>query len=209
MTTATSEDEAAARHYAGQHIRNAAAAQELVISQCLEPILEVAKTIAEAFRGGHKILLCGNGGSAADCQHMAAEFVSRLDRAFERPPLPALALTTDTSFLTGFSNDCGYEGVFERQVRALGTAGDVLIVISTSGNSANLKPAVRAAREMGMRTVGLFGRGGLLREEVDDLIEIPAQDTQTVQECMLPIEHVVCALVERSLFKPTAAGSAG
>jgi D-sedoheptulose 7-phosphate isomerase len=99
--------------------------------------------------------------------------------------------------------------VFERQVCAWGAAGDVLIVISTSGNSANLRPAIRAARVRGLRTVGLFGRGGLLREEVDDLIEVPAHDTQTVQECMLPIEHVICALVERSLFKPATAGAAG
>jgi D-sedoheptulose 7-phosphate isomerase len=209
MTPLAPADGAAARHYTRQHLRNAAAAQELVISQCLEPIVEVANTIAEAFRDGHKVLLCGNGGSAADCQHMAAEFVSRLDRDFDRPPLPALALTTDTSFLTGFSNDCGYEGVFERQVCAFGAAGDVLILISTSGNSANLKPAIRAARERGVLTVGLFGRGGLVRGEVDSLIEIPAQDTQTIQECMLPIEHVICALVEKSLFIPTGAGSAG
>jgi phosphoheptose isomerase len=209
MTTAGSEDQASARNYTRQHIRTAAAAQELVISQCLEQIMQAANTIAEAFRAAHKVLLCGNGGSAADCQHVAAEFVSRLDRNFDRPPLPALALTTDTSFLTGFSNDCGYEGVFERQVCAFGNAGDVLIAISTSGNSANLRPAIRAARERGLRTVGLFGSGGLLRDEVDDLIEVPAQDTQTVQECMLPIEHVICALVERSLFTPAGAGAAG
>ena len=105
-----------------------------------------ADVITEAFRSGGKLLLCGNGGSAADCQHMAAEFVSRLTKDFERPGLPAIALTTDTSFLTAYTNDCGFEGVFARQVQALGRPGDVLLGISTSGNSANVIQAVEVAR---------------------------------------------------------------
>jgi D-sedoheptulose 7-phosphate isomerase len=156
--------------------------------------------IAAAFTRGRKLLLCGNGGSAADCQHMAAEFVSRLHRDVERPALPAIALTTDTSFLTAFANDCGFEGVFGRQVDALGENGDVLIVISTSGNSPNIACAVQAARKRGLVTVGLFGEGGRLNQEVDVPIVIPSNDTQLVQECMLPIEHAICGLVEETMF---------
>ena len=117
-----------------------------VSNRCLGSIVAASELIAGAFRSGSKVLLCGNGGSAADCQHMATEFVSRLTGDFERPGLPAIALTTDTSFLTAYSNDCGFDGIFERQVSALGKTGDVLIGISTSGNSENVIRAVRAAK---------------------------------------------------------------
>src|SRR5256712_1023291 len=116
-----------------------------------DAILAAADLIAQAFRADGKVLICGNGGSAADCQHMAAEFVSRLTKDFERPGLPAVALTTDTSFLTAFANDCGFDGVFERQIQALGRPGDVLVAISTSGSSVNVLRAVGAARAAGAR----------------------------------------------------------
>ena len=139
-------------------------------------------------------------GSAADCQHMAAEFVSRLSPQFERRALPALALTTDTSFLTAFGNDCGFEGIFKRQVEALGSSGDVLLAISTSGNSANVLRAVEAARRREIRTIALTGSAGQLAELADVAIRVPSVDTQYIQETHLAVEHVLCELVEYILF---------
>ena len=131
---------------------------------------------------------------------MAAEFVSRLTKDFERPGLPAIALTTDTSFLTAYANDCGFEGVFTRQVQALGRPGDVLIGISTSGNSTNVIQAVELARTIGMRTVSLTGSGGRLAKLADVAITVPSDDTQHIQEVHLAVEHLLCMLVERALF---------
>jgi D-sedoheptulose 7-phosphate isomerase len=182
------------------HLLKSAEIQHQVAEKCVDSILEVADLIADTFRSGGKVLLCGNGGSAADCQHMAAEFVGRLTKDFDRPGLPAIALTTDTSILTAFANDCGYEGVFERQVRALGKAGDVLVGISTSGNSVNVLRATEAAREIGMKTVGLLGAGGPLKDRVDYPIAIPSRETQHVQEVLLSVEHILCHLVEQNLF---------
>lgn len=170
------------------------------VEKCIDSILSAANLIADTFRAGGKVLLCGNGGSAADCQHMAAEFVSQLTKDFERPGLPAIALTTDTSFLTAFANDCGFEGVFERQVQTLGKVGDTLIGISTSGNSPNVIRAVEAALERGMRVVTLTGSGGRLAGLADVAISIPCANTQHIQEAHLAVEHVMCALVESYLF---------
>jgi D-sedoheptulose 7-phosphate isomerase len=173
-----------------------------VAEKCIYSILDAADLIADTFRADGKILLCGNGGSAADCQHMATEFVSRLSKEFERPGLPAIALTTDTSFLTAFTNDCGFEGVFARQVQALGRPGDVLIGISTSGNSPNIIRAVEAARAANMRIVALTGNGGHLTEIADIAIAVPSDNTQHIQEAHLGIEHLLCYLIERHLFQP-------
>lgn len=183
------------------YLSESAEVKRLVAAQCLDSIVSAAELIADAFRSGAKILLCGNGGSAADCQHMAAEFVSILRRDFERPGLPAIALTTDTSFLTAYANDFGYEGVFARQVEALGKPGDLLVGISTSGNSANVIRAVESARRIGMRTIALTGRGGRLPEIADVAVSVPSTDTQHIQEAHLAIEHVICELVERQLFQ--------
>jgi D-sedoheptulose 7-phosphate isomerase len=185
-----------ARAYLHQsaHIKQRAA------EECTETILAGADLIAEAFRSGGKLLLCGNGGSAADCQHMAAEFVSRLTKDFERPGLPAIALTTDTSFLTAFANDCGFDGLFERQVQALARPGDVLIGISTSGNSPNVIRAVRYARTAGVRSIVLTGAGGQLAGLADVAILVPSTDTQHIQETHLAIEHLICWFVERALY---------
>jgi D-sedoheptulose 7-phosphate isomerase len=172
-----------------------------VAEECLEAILAAADLIADTFQSGGKVLLCGNGGSAADCQHMAAEFVSRLTKEFERPGLPAVALTTDTSFLTAFTNDCGFEGVFERQVQALGKPRDVLIGISTSGNSPNVIRAVEAAHAADMCTIALTGSGGRLAGMVHVAIAVPSPNTQYIQEAHLAIEHILCELVEHSLFR--------
>jgi phosphoheptose isomerase len=166
----------------------------------MDSILSAARLMAKALRSGGKILLCGNGGSAADCQHMAAEFVSRLTKEFERPGLPAVALTTDTSFLTAFANDCGFGGIFERQVQALGREGDVLVGISTSGNSKNVIRAAKAARTAKMDTIILKGKGGRLGGMAQATISIPSTQTQYIQEAHIAVEHILCALVERELF---------
>jgi D-sedoheptulose 7-phosphate isomerase len=132
---------------------------------------------------------------------MAAEFVSRLTKEFERPGLPAIALTTDTSFLTAFANDCGFEGIFERQVQTLGKPADVLLGISTSGNSPNVIRAVEAARAADMHTIALTGRGGRLGAIAHVTIAIPSTNTQYIQEAHLAVEHILCELVEHSLFR--------
>lgn len=171
-----------------------------VATTCGDAIEQSAKILIESFRGGGRLLLCGNGGSAADCQHMATELVSRFSPKLDRGPIPALALTTDTSFLTAFANDCGYEGVFARQVRAHGRSGDVLLAISTSGNSPNVLAAARVARELGMKVIALTGPSGALAPLADVAIAVPSTDTQHMQEAHLAIEHLLCGLVERALY---------
>jgi len=198
-----SDSDQEARRLAHAHIIESAELTRRTADESLDSVLRTATLIAECFRRGNKLLLCGNGGSAADAQHMAAEFVNRLSKEFERPGLPAIALTTDTSFLTSYANDYGYDGVFERQVRTLGRTGDVLIGISTSGSSKNVTRAVAAAREMGIETVGLIGEGGVLTSLVDCAVVVPSRDTQHVQETLLTTEHVICLLVERALYAPT------
>src|SRR4029453_14909220 len=183
------------------HLLDSGEVKRQTAAKCAESIAKAADLIAESFLSGGKVLLCGNGGRAADCQHMAAEFVSRLSKDFDRRALPAIALTTDTSFLTAFSNDCGFEGVFERQVEALGIAGDVLIGISTSGNSPNVIRAVEAARKRDIRTIALTGNGGRLTAIADVAIAVPSADTQHIQEAHLAVEHIVCELVELALFR--------
>jgi D-sedoheptulose 7-phosphate isomerase len=150
-------------------------------------------------RRGGKLMICGNGGSAADSQHLAAELTVRLTKDFVRPGLAALALTTDSSFLTAYSNDFAFEGIFERQVQALGRPGDVLLAISTSGGSDNVRRAVQAARQHRITTIGLLGEGGRLAREVDHAIVIPCRVVAHVQEAMLAIEHVICHGVEREV----------
>ena len=180
-------------------LRASAELHARLATECAGVIAEAAAIIERALRGGGKALLFGNGGSAADAQHVAAEFVGRFSR--ERTPLPAIALTTDTSALTAISNDYGFEQVFARQVRALGRPGDVAIAISTSGRSPNVLAGVAAARERGMTVIGLAGRdGGELARIADLCITVPADDTQRVQECHVTIEHVMCEEVERLLF---------
>jgi phosphoheptose isomerase len=186
------------------YLAESAEIKRLTGEACAEAIATAARVLVEAFQSGNKLLLCGNGGSAADCQHMAAELVSRLTKDFERPGLPAIALTTDTSFLTAYANDCGFEGIFARQVQALGRPGDVLIGISTSGNSPNVIQAVEVARERGMRSVILTGASGRLAKLADVTIAVPSDDTQHIQEAHLAVEHIVCMLVEQALFgRPT------
>ncbi len=182
------------------HLAAAADVTRQVAEQSIDAILAAADVLADTLRSGGKILLCGNGGSAADCQHLAAEFVNRLNPEIDRPGLPAIALTTDTSFLTAFANDSGFDGVFERQVRTLGKPGDTLIGISTSGNSRNVLRAFEAARQMNIRTIALTGLGGHLGTLASVAIAVPSASTQRIQEAHLAIEHVLCYLVEQQLF---------
>jgi D-sedoheptulose 7-phosphate isomerase len=163
----------------------------------------MAEAIIAALRSGNKVLFAGNGGSAADCQHLAAELVGRF--AYDRPGLPAIALTTDTSALTAIGNDYGYDQVFSRQVEALGVRGDVFIGITTSGKSPNVLKALEAARSRGVTTVGWTGRVApeQFRSLSDMLLTIDADTTARVQQGHMIVGHIVCALVERAMFPRT------
>jgi len=159
----------------------------------------VAKLMVGALQKGHKLFFMGNGGSAADAQHLAAEFVGRYLR--ERAPLPAVALCTNTSSLTAIANDYSFDTVLVRQLQALGTAGDVAVGLSTSGNSRNILHAMEAAKARGMITVGLSGEsGGLLKERVDYCLCIPSRETPRIQEAHILIGHLLCEIVEDELF---------
>src|SRR5215467_3998143 len=162
-------------------------------------IVEAAVLIARCLQSGNKLLLFGNGGSAADAQHLAAEFVGRF--AMERAGLPAIALTTDSSILTAVGNDYGFEQIFARQIQALGRPGDVAVAISTSGNSANVLEGVKEARKRNLKTIGLSGKdGGALAQQADVAITIPSTSTARIQECHIAIGHLFCELVETELF---------
>lgn len=162
-------------------------------------LIEAGRMMAGALRAGRKVLAFGNGGSAADAQHFAAELVNRY--GFERPALPAIALTTDSSILTSVANDTDFRNVFRRQVEALGAPGDVALAISTSGNSENVLEAVEASRERGLRTIGLTGRGGgLLRARIDLCLTVPHEETARIQEVHAVIVHLLCQMVEEELF---------
>jgi D-sedoheptulose 7-phosphate isomerase len=182
-----------------QHIM----AQMLKDNSLLARLEDVATECVKCIRAGGKVLLAGNGGSAADAQHIAGEFVSRF--AFDRPGLAAVALTTDTSILTAIGNDYGYEKLFSRQVQALGRAGDLFVGYSTSGKSANVLQAFETAREAGLICVGFTGnRGGPMRELCHHLLEVPSPDTPKIQEGHLVLGHIVCGIVEREMFPATA-----
>ncbi|MBW2709116.1 MAG: D-sedoheptulose 7-phosphate isomerase [Deltaproteobacteria bacterium] len=163
-------------------------------------LITFSEKIASAFLSDRKLLICGNGGSAADAQHMAAEFVNRFQ--LERPPLPAMALTTDTSVITSIGNDYTFEEIFSKQVKALGTEGDVLLAISTSGNSPNVVSAVEAARKQGLYTAALLGKdGGTISKMVDMPLVVACHVTARTQEAHILAEHVICHLVDYILFQ--------
>jgi len=169
----------------------------------LGAIADVAMACVTALKRGNKILFAGNGGSAADSQHLAAEIVSRF--AYDRPGLPAFALTTDTSILTAIGNDYGYEHVFARQIESVGDTGDVFFGISTSGRSANIVKALHAARNKGLVTVGLTGRsGGQMPELCDTCLRVPSDSTPRIQEGHIVIGHIVCGLIEEQMFPQSA-----
>ena len=181
-----------------------------VKQQCLdilsESVAQAAQLVVNALMNGGKVLACGNGGSAADAQHFAAELVGRFER--ERMELPAIAMTTDSSILTAIGNDYGFDDIFSKQVRALGRTGDILLAISTSGNSANVLEAVRAAQQKDMRIIALTGRdGGKIAEILhnnDILLNVPYPRTARIQEVHILIIHAVCDLVDNMLFGDAA-----
>lgn len=172
-----------------------------ILEECTQDILSAASMLSEAFKGGNKLLLCGNGGSAADCQHIAAEFMIRLSHHIQRPALPAISLTTDTSNLTAGGNDIGFENIFARLIEGIGNKGDVLLAISTSGNSPNIIKAVDAAKSKGMNVICfLGGSGGKLKSMSDLPVVIPSANTQRIQEGHITIAHIICELVESELY---------
>ncbi|HKN87725.1 MAG TPA: D-sedoheptulose 7-phosphate isomerase [Nitrospiraceae bacterium] len=169
------------------------------VQEHVDRIVQVAHLIATAFREGHKVLLFGNGGSSTDASHIAAEFIGRYHR--ERRPLPAIALATDMAALTCIANDYDYAEIFARQVKAHGQKGDVVIAISTSGNSPNVLKGLEAARELGLTTIGWTGgRGGKLAEMADYPFVVPSPVTARIQESHITLGHVLCELIEESLF---------
>jgi D-sedoheptulose 7-phosphate isomerase len=162
-------------------------------------IVKAAEILLTALKAGNKIIFCGNGGSAADAQHLAAELMGRF--LVDRHPLPAISLTVDTSALTAIGNDYGYENVFSRQLSGIGHAGDVLVGISTSGNSRNVLLAIEVAREKGIKVVGLAGeKGGAMSDECDLCLRVPATRTDRIQEMHIAVGHMICGLVEEGYF---------
>jgi D-sedoheptulose 7-phosphate isomerase len=169
--------------------------------QLSDQIIRAVDILVSAYKDGNKLLLCGNGGSAADCQHIATELMIRLSHHIQRPALPAIALTTDSSNLTAGGNDIGFENVFARSVEGLGILGDVLLAISTSGNSPNIIKAVEKAHSKGMKVIGFLGsNGGELKSLIDLPIIIPSSNTQRIQEGHITIAHIICELVEDKLY---------
>jgi D-sedoheptulose 7-phosphate isomerase len=164
----------------------------------LAEVGNIAERVARILREGGKLLIAGNGGSAADAQHVAAEFLSRF--GFDRHPLPAIALTTDTSVLTAIGNDYGFERVFERQVRGLGRKGDAFLAISTSGRSANILAALHAAREIGVTTIGFSGAAGDMHALCDLFLAVPSKETALIQQIHITAFHAICGIVEHELF---------
>jgi D-sedoheptulose 7-phosphate isomerase len=181
-----------------QYLKNHIKTMEMVIADLVDDIASSSELIIETLRSGHKILVAGNGGSAADAQHLAAEFVGRF--LFNRQALPAIALTTDTSILTAVGNDFGFEKIFSRQVEALAQEGDLLLGISTSGRSVNIMNAFDAARQRGCRTLALTGcDGGPMLCSADQALVVPAKHTPHIQEAHLTMIHILCDLVEQAL----------
>jgi len=181
-------------------VRKSASVKQAMLEDevLLGRIAEVADLCVEAYKAGHKVIWAGNGGSAADAQHMAGELVGRF--AFDRPGLPSIALTTDTSVITGIGNDYGFDQLFSRQLQANGAEGDVFVGISTSGNSRNLLEALRVCREKGIVSVALTGCRPCGMDEYDHVIKAPTSVTPRIQECQTLIGHILCGIIEQSLF---------
>lgn len=189
----------------GTHLRQSLVALERTTRDValLAAARKTADVIIAALKGGHKVLIAGNGGSAADAQHIAAEIVGRYKQ--DRPAYAAIALTTDTSALTAISNDYGFEWVFARQVEGLGRRGDVLLVLSTSGRSQSILKALRTARELGLATVGFTGsQGEAMGALCDDLLVAPSDDTPIIQQIHLAIGHAICEEIEQAMMVPVA-----
>jgi D-sedoheptulose 7-phosphate isomerase len=182
------------------HAAAGLAARKAFFDTKSELIVEISRAMAVCLASGGKIMFCGNGGSAADCQHLAAELTNRFK--LERPPLPGLALTTDTSALTAIANDYSFDEVFSKQLQALGRAGDILVGLSTSGTSSNVIRAMREAKRMGIVTIGLSGQTGAEMTTASDfLVTVPSNDTPVIQEIHIAAGHMMCHLVDHFLFE--------
>ena len=189
------------RKFVLDSLRESSETKQWIAEECVPQISKAIDLLVHAFKMKKKVLLCGNGGSAADAQHLATECVIRLNPNLQRPGLPAISLTTDSSNLTAGANDIGYDNVFARSVEALGSEGDVLIGISTSGNSENVNRAFAKAREKSMVTIALLGKGGGTSKDLVDLaIVVPSSDTQRIQEGHITIGHIIFQEVEQEMF---------
>lgn len=187
-------------HVITEQLEASAEVKKAIREQCLDDIIAASSVLADSFQNGGTLLCCGNGGSAADAQHIATELVVRMGA--ERPGIRAMALTTDTSILTAASNDYSFERVFARQVEVMGHSGDVLLAISTSGNSPNVISAAKMAHQKKLKVVVFTGKsGGNLQQYGDVVINIPSLDTQRIQEGHITVGHILCALVEQELFE--------
>ena len=196
-------DDGAYLAHVREHFATSAETKRRYAAESAADLVTVAHWVADCFTAGGKLLLCGNGGSAAESQHIAAEFTSVLSQDFPRRALPAIALTTDASFLTARSNDYGFDSVFARQLEAIGRQGDLLFAYTTSGNSKNILAALDAARQLGIRTVGFSGRtGGKMKDMVDLALCAPADATAPIQECHTAMGHAIVAIAEKILFNP-------
>ncbi len=186
--------------YIQDQLEDSATTKKKIFEACSASIIKAVDAIFNALNNQKKILICGNGGSAADSQHIAAELVIRMTKP-NRPPVAAIALTTDTSILTAGGNDIGFENIFSRQIEALGNEGDILIAISTSGNSENVNRAIQQARKKQMKIIGFLGKdGGASKNLVDIPIIIPAEDTQRIQEGHITVAHIICGIIENEMF---------
>ncbi len=183
-----------------QHIRESVEVKTALLNDphAIATITKVADLCAQAYEHGHKVIWAGNGGSAADAQHMAGEMVSKF--YFDRPAIPSIALTTDTSIITAIGNDYGYEHIFDRQLQANARRGDIFIGISTSGNSRNLVASLPLCRELGVTTVALVGAAPCHMDDWDYVVKIPSIVTPRIQECQTLIGHIICCIVEETLF---------
>ena len=180
-------------------IKDSADTKLSMLDRCIDDIVSASEIMLESIRNGNKILWCGNGGSAADAQHMAAELMGGL-RSHKRKPIASIALTTDTSFITAWANDTSYDHIFSRQIEGLGSSGDILVAISTSGNSKNVLNALETAKETGIQSIILTGGSkGKMKNKGDVLISVPSDDTQRIQECHLLIEHILCENIEYNI----------
>lgn len=190
-----------AKKFFNDSLNESAETKLKIRDRLMNEVLSAVDLLVDCYKNGNKLLLCGNGGSAADSQHIATELMIRLSHQIQRPALPAIALTTDSSNLTAGGNDIGFENVFARNVEGLGNKGDVLLAISTSGNSPNVIKAVDMAHQKGMKVIGfLGGSGGKLKPIVDIPIIIPSPNTQRIQEGHITVAHIICELVEYKLY---------
>jgi D-sedoheptulose 7-phosphate isomerase len=190
------------RNFIEESLRESSDIKLKVLESCSDEINTAGDILVEAVRAGHKLMLCGNGGSAGDCQHLATEFMVRLSHDIKRKAIGAIALTTDSSNITAGGNDIGFDSIFARSVEGIGSKGDVLIGISTSGNSKNVINAVHKSREIGIYTIGFLGAsGGLLKSVCDLSICVPSDNIQRIQESHITIGHILCEIVERELYE--------